>query len=155
MNFLDGSLFTENQPPLVITAAPYGPEWIPSDFPEDIPVTMEEQIQKAVDCYAAGASVLHLHVRELDGDLRLLDQRLEGGQVGLVQVALARADVEGVAIGLGPAVDDVVLRRRHRLLWRYRTRPRRRLEPRPHPQRGQQRPPPAARRSRRNQTFRR
>ena len=67
MNFLDGSLYTENQEKLVITAAPYGPEWFPSDFPEDIPVTMEEQIQKAVDCYNAGASVLHLHVRELDG----------------------------------------------------------------------------------------
>jgi uncharacterized protein (DUF849 family) len=25
---------------------------------------MEEQIQKAVDCYNAGATVLHLHVRE-------------------------------------------------------------------------------------------
>ncbi|UTW12382.1 3-keto-5-aminohexanoate cleavage protein [Marinobacterium rhizophilum] len=67
MNFLDGSLFPENQDKLVITAAPYGPEWFPSDFPEDIPVTMEDQIQKAVDCYNAGASVLHLHVRELDG----------------------------------------------------------------------------------------
>jgi uncharacterized protein (DUF849 family) len=67
MNFLDGSLFPENQHKLVITAAPYGPEWIPSDFPEDIPVRMEDQIQKAVDCYNAGATVLHLHVRELDG----------------------------------------------------------------------------------------
>jgi len=67
MNFLDGSLFPENQDKLVITVAPYGPEWIPSDFPEDIPVRMEDQIQKAVDCYNAGASVLHLHVRELDG----------------------------------------------------------------------------------------
>jgi uncharacterized protein (DUF849 family) len=67
MNFLDGSLFPENQDKLIITAAPYGPEWIPSDFPEDIPVTMAEQIQKAVDCYNAGATVLHLHVRELDG----------------------------------------------------------------------------------------
>ena len=67
MNFLDGHLFPENQDKLVITAAPYGPEWIPSDFPEDIPVTMEAQIQKAVDCYNAGATVLHLHVRELDG----------------------------------------------------------------------------------------
>src|SRR5262245_62737367 len=67
MNFLDGALFPENQDKLIITAAPYGPEWIPSDFPEDIPVTMEAQIQKAVDCYNAGASVLHLHVRELDG----------------------------------------------------------------------------------------
>ena len=67
MNFLDGHLFPENQDKLVITAAPYGPEWIPSDFPEDIAVTMEEQVQKAVDCYNAGATVLHLHVRELDG----------------------------------------------------------------------------------------
>ena len=39
MNFLDGSLFPENQQKLVITCAPYGPEWMPSDFPEDIPVT--------------------------------------------------------------------------------------------------------------------
>ncbi len=67
MNFLDGSLFPENQDKLVITVAPYGPEWMPSDFPEDIPVKMDEQIQKAVDCYNAGATVLHLHVRELDG----------------------------------------------------------------------------------------
>ncbi|CAM2185399.1 3-keto-5-aminohexanoate cleavage enzyme [Paraburkholderia sacchari] len=67
MNFLDGHLFPENQQPLIITAAPYAPSWLPSDFPEEIPVTMEEQIQKAVDCYNAGATVLHLHVRELDG----------------------------------------------------------------------------------------
>jgi uncharacterized protein (DUF849 family) len=67
MQFLDDSLHPENQDKVVITAAPYGPEWMPEDFPEDIPVTMEEQIQKAVDCYEAGATVLHLHVRELDG----------------------------------------------------------------------------------------
>jgi len=67
MNFLDGSLFPENQDKLVITAAPYGPEWFPCDYPEDIAVTRDEQIQKAVDCYEAGAAVLHLHVRELDG----------------------------------------------------------------------------------------
>jgi len=67
MNFLDGALFPENQERLVITVAPYGPEWIPSDFPEDIPVTIDEQVQKAVDCYNAGATVLHVHVRELDG----------------------------------------------------------------------------------------
>ncbi len=67
MNFLDGSLFPENQEKLVITVAPYGPEWMPSDFPEDIPVTIDEQVQKAVDCYNAGATVLHVHVRELDG----------------------------------------------------------------------------------------
>ena len=67
MNFLDGSLIPENQDKLVITAAPYGPEWVPSDFPEDIPVSMKAQVQKAVDCYNAGATVLHVHVREEDG----------------------------------------------------------------------------------------
>jgi uncharacterized protein (DUF849 family) len=67
MNFLDGHLFPENQQPLIITAAPYAPSWLPSDFPGEIAVTMEEQIQKAVDCYNAGATVLHLHVREPDG----------------------------------------------------------------------------------------
>ena len=67
MNFQDGSLIPENQDKLVITVAPYGPEWMPQDFPEDIPVRMEDHIQKAVDCYNAGATVLHLHVRELDG----------------------------------------------------------------------------------------
>jgi len=67
MNFIDGSLWPENQEKLVITAAPYGPEWMPSDFPEDIPVSMVEHIQKAVDCYNAGATVLHIHVREEDG----------------------------------------------------------------------------------------
>ncbi|WP_439486682.1 3-keto-5-aminohexanoate cleavage protein [Blastomonas fulva] len=67
MQFLDDSLLPQNQDKLVITVAPYGPEWAPEDFPEDIPVTMEEQVQKAVDCYNAGATVLHLHCRELDG----------------------------------------------------------------------------------------
>ncbi len=67
MQFLDDSLHPENMDKVVITVAPYGPEWMPEDFPEDIPVTMEEQVQKAVDCYEAGASVLHVHVRELDG----------------------------------------------------------------------------------------
>ncbi len=67
MQFLDDSLHPQNQDEVVITVAPYGPEWMPQDFPEDIPVTMEEQVQKAVDCFEAGATVLHLHVRELDG----------------------------------------------------------------------------------------
>lgn len=82
MNFFDGSLFPENQQKLVITAAPYGPEWMPSDFPEDIAVSMPEQIQKAVDCYNAGATVLHVHVREENGHgskrLSKFNELLEG-----------------------------------------------------------------------------
>ena len=67
MHFIDGSLFPENHDKLVITCAPYGPEWMPEDFPEDIPVSIAEHVQKAVDCYNAGATVLHVHVRESDG----------------------------------------------------------------------------------------
>jgi uncharacterized protein (DUF849 family) len=66
MHFLDDSLLPENQQPLVIQAAPYGPEFLPGDS-DDIPVTMAEQVQKAVDCYNAGATVLHVHCREADG----------------------------------------------------------------------------------------
>jgi uncharacterized protein (DUF849 family) len=67
MQFLDDSLLPEMQEKLVITVAPYGPEWAPSDFPEDIPLTMDQHVQQAVDCFNAGATVLHIHVRELDG----------------------------------------------------------------------------------------
>ena len=67
MNFLDDSLLPENQEDLVITVAPYGPEWTITDFPEDLPLSMDEHVQKAVDCWNAGATVLHLHVREEDG----------------------------------------------------------------------------------------
>ena len=64
--FFDDSLLPENQEKLVIQAAPYAPAWMPSDS-DDIPVSMDEQVQKAVDCYNAGATVLHVHVREPDG----------------------------------------------------------------------------------------
>ncbi len=66
MHFLDDALLPEHQQPLVIQAAPYGPEFLPGDS-DDIPVTMDEQVQKAVDCWNAGATVLHIHVREADG----------------------------------------------------------------------------------------
>ena len=67
MFYTHDSLFPENQDKLIISVAPYGPEWMPSDFPQDIPVSMDEQVQKAVDCYNAGATLLHVHVREADG----------------------------------------------------------------------------------------
>lgn len=62
MYFTDDSLYPENMQPLIITAAPYAPSWLPGDAP-DIAVTWDEQVQAAVDCYNAGATVLHLHVR--------------------------------------------------------------------------------------------
>jgi uncharacterized protein (DUF849 family) len=62
MYFTDESLYPENEQPLIITAAPYGPAWIPGDA-SDIPVSWKEQVQAAVDCYEAGATHLHVHVR--------------------------------------------------------------------------------------------
>ena len=62
MYFTDDSLFPENMQPLIITAAPYAPAWLPGDA-ADIAVTWDEQVQAAVDCYNAGATVLHVHVR--------------------------------------------------------------------------------------------
>lgn len=67
MYYMKDSLLPENQEKLLITAAPYGPGLLPGDFPEDIPVSMDDQVQKAVDCYNAGAQILHIHVREDDG----------------------------------------------------------------------------------------
>lgn len=62
MYYTDTSILPENMAPLIITAAPYGPQWLPGDT-SDIPLTWDEQVQVAVDCYEAGATVLHFHVR--------------------------------------------------------------------------------------------
>src|SRR6266481_1516446 len=61
MYYTDDSILPENMAPLIITVAPFGPQWLPGDA--DIPVTWEEQVQTAVDCYNAGATALHVHVR--------------------------------------------------------------------------------------------
>jgi uncharacterized protein (DUF849 family) len=66
VHYFQDSLLPENQEKLLITAAPYGPGFLPGDS-DDIPVTMDQQVQKAVDCYNAGAQILHIHVREDDG----------------------------------------------------------------------------------------
>jgi uncharacterized protein (DUF849 family) len=61
MYYTDNSILPEYMEPLIITAAPYGPQWLPQDA--DIPVSWDEQVQAAVDCYEAGATMLHFHVR--------------------------------------------------------------------------------------------
>ncbi|HEV7473954.1 MAG TPA: 3-keto-5-aminohexanoate cleavage protein [Pyrinomonadaceae bacterium] len=63
MYYDDEALLPENMTPLIITAAPYGPTWLPGDA-DDIAVTWDEQVQAAVDCYNAGATMLHFHVRD-------------------------------------------------------------------------------------------
>ena len=66
--FTDDSLLPENMAPLMITAAPYGPMWMPQDGPPGyIPLTWDEQVQAAVDCYNAGATLLaHSRARPQD-----------------------------------------------------------------------------------------
>jgi beta-keto acid cleavage enzyme len=60
MYYTDDSILPENMAPLIITVAPFGPQWLPGDA--DIPVTWDEQVQTAVDCWNAGATMLHVHV---------------------------------------------------------------------------------------------
>ena len=61
MYYTDDSLYPENMQPLIITAAPFGPAWLPGDA--DVPVTWKEQVQTVIDCQNAGATHLHVHVR--------------------------------------------------------------------------------------------
>ena len=62
MYYTDDSILPEYMHPLIITAAPYGPAWLPGDA-SDIALTWDQQVQAAVDCYKAGATMLHFHVR--------------------------------------------------------------------------------------------
>lgn len=52
--------------PLIITAAITGAETNRKDQP-NLPITPAEQAQAALDCFHAGARVVHLHVRNDDG----------------------------------------------------------------------------------------
>ena len=49
--------------PLIITTALTGAETTREAQP-NLPITPEEQAQTAIDCFAAGSTVLHLHVRD-------------------------------------------------------------------------------------------
>ena len=110
MRYTDDSLYPENMQPLIITAAPYGPTWLPGDA-TDIAVTWDEQVQAAVDCYNAGATVLHLHVRN--------------PATGHLSADIEHYNLPARAAQGGRAQDDHAGRRLDRLLAqeRRRTRP--------------------------------
>jgi 3-keto-5-aminohexanoate cleavage enzyme len=48
---------------LLITVAPTGAETAKADCPQ-LPTTLEEQAATAVECQAAGAAMIHLHIRD-------------------------------------------------------------------------------------------
>ncbi|MGL5864090.1 MAG: 3-keto-5-aminohexanoate cleavage protein, partial [Phycicoccus sp.] len=49
----------------LITVAPTGAELSKADLPQ-LPTTVEELVETAVRCETAGASVIHLHIRDAD-----------------------------------------------------------------------------------------
>ena len=67
--------------PVMITAAMVGAEVSRADQP-NLPVTPQEIIAAAVECYEAGASIIHIHVRDAQGnatqDGRLFREVVEG-----------------------------------------------------------------------------
>jgi len=60
--------------PAIIMAAPNGARKTSNDHPA-LPVSIEQTVTEAVECYAAGASVLHAHVRGRE-DEHVLDAGL-------------------------------------------------------------------------------
>ncbi len=106
MYFTDDSLLPENQDPLIITAAPYGPVWSPEDFPEDIDLSWEAQTQKAVDCYNAGATMLHIHVRDPKTGHISKNFKEYSEQIGRLRTAVPKMILQvGGSISFAPPED--------------------------------------------------
>jgi uncharacterized protein (DUF849 family) len=119
MQFLDDSLLPENQEKLVIQAAPYAPEFLPEDS-DDIPVSMNEQVQKAVDCYNAGATLLHVHVREANGKgskrLSMFNELLAQLRIAVPKMLLqVGGSISFAPEGEGAAAEWLSLDTRHKL----------------------------------------
>jgi uncharacterized protein (DUF849 family) len=105
MYFTDDSLLPENQAPLMITAAPYGPMWMPQDIPPEqkLPVTWDEQVQTAVDCQNAGATILHIHVRDPKTGHISKNFNLYNDQIGRLRNAVPKMTLQlGGSISFAP-----------------------------------------------------
>jgi uncharacterized protein (DUF849 family) len=106
LEFTDESLYPENEAPLIITAAPYGPAWLPGDA-SDIPVTWKEQVQAAVDCYNAGATHLHIHVRNPETGRLSIDFEQFNYLIGEIKSAVPDMITSvGGSISFAPKGDD-------------------------------------------------
>ena len=86
--------------PTIIMAAPNGARKVKTDHPA-MPVTISETIASAKECHAAGASILHAHVRDDNGE-HLLDagryQRLLDGLRAEVPTMLVQITTEAVGV---------------------------------------------------------
>lgn len=92
--------------PLIITAAITGAETKREDQP-NLPITPAEQARDAKECYGAGARVIHLHVREDDGNPT---QRLDRFKESIEAIRSAVPDVI-IQISTGGAVGEDFERR--------------------------------------------
>jgi uncharacterized protein (DUF849 family) len=102
MRYTDDSLYPENMLPLIITAAPYAPSWLPGDA-ADISVAWDEQVQAAVDCYNAGATVLHVHVRNPATGHLSIDFEQFNYLIGLLKQAVPKMILQiGGSISFAP-----------------------------------------------------
>jgi uncharacterized protein (DUF849 family) len=105
MYYTDDSILPEYMAPLIITVAPFGPQWLPGDA--DIPVTWEEQVQTAVDCYNAGATVLHVHVRNPATGKGSTDFDQYNYFIGLLKTAVPKMILQvGGSISFSPKTDE-------------------------------------------------
>jgi uncharacterized protein (DUF849 family) len=105
MYYTDDSILPEYMQPLIITVAPFGPQWLPGDA--DIPVTWDEQVQTAVDCYNAGATVLHVHVRNPATGKGSVDFDQYNYFIGLLRKAVPKMILQvGGSISFSPKTDD-------------------------------------------------
>jgi 3-keto-5-aminohexanoate cleavage enzyme len=84
----------------LITVAPTGAESAKSDVPA-LPVTLEELVETAVACQAAGAGLVHVHIR--DDDAR---PTLDLGRLRATVAALREQTTLVVQLSTGGAVTD-------------------------------------------------
>ena len=105
MYYTDDSILPEYMAPLIITSAPFGPQWLPGDA--DIPVSWDEQVQTAVDSYNAGATVLHVHVRNPATGKGSTDFDQYNHFLGLLKKAVPKMILQvGGSISFSPKTDE-------------------------------------------------
>ncbi len=86
--------------PLLITVAPTGAETAKADCPQ-LPTTLEELVATAVACEAAGAAMIHVHIR--DDEHR---PTLDGGRLKATVDALRESTSLVVQLSTGGSVHD-------------------------------------------------
>jgi uncharacterized protein (DUF849 family) len=105
MYYTDDSILPEKMQPLIITVAPFGPQWLPGDA--DIPVSWDEQVQTAVDCWNAGATILHVHVRNPATGKGSVDFDQYNYFIGLLKKAVPQMILQvGGSISFSPKTAD-------------------------------------------------